>query len=603
MQPFDALTMRAIIQEARPLLLNRKVEKIQQLSRDEIVIALRSKAGTVSLLVSAQASFGRLCLALNPPSPKTQAPPAFCQILRKHLTSGLLGNIEQFPGERITDLVFACVDELGNKSIKILTAEIMGRHSNLILWDKTSETILGASHNVTQEMSRQREVAPGLRYCRPPKQDKPGIFSITPEEFERTFQSLIGAPAPSAGEPESYEQWLMGNFAGLGRHLSEEIVEAAGASGGFAAVPADQQVLERLWQRVFGIQELTAYNPSMRLDLSRFSVVSWWRDVAPHQDEEWKSFPSVNDMVDAYFKGIQLRTEIQQLKDRIRSELRSEEEKLRFRLDTAEKLLVTSRDHQQYKNYGDMILANLKTVAPGQTSLQCANLYADNNGGAVVDIALNPNLTASQNAQSYYRLFAKSRTRCRTAEASHQDAASRLDEVTKHFALLDQADNLADLQLLKERILDRGKKSEAPPPPPSRPRDKALQPRLMSIKSSDGLTIIVGRNKMENDVLISKLTQPNDIWLHAQGLEGAHVVIKTQNKKEPPATTLKEAAQVAARFARAGLGGKIKVVYTFGKYVRKLGRDKPGLVRYENEKTIEVDTTAPMPQSLRRLFS
>lgn len=603
MQPFDALTMRAIIQEARPLLLNRKVEKIQQLSRDEIVIALRSKAGTVSLLVSAQASFGRLCLALNPPAPKTQAPPAFCQVLRKHLTSALLLNIEQFPGERITDLVFACMDELGNKSTKILTAEIMGRHSNLILWDKTSETILGASHNVTQEMSRQREVAPGLRYTRPPKQDKPGIFSISKDEFLKTFDAPPVITPTTGEEPKTYEQWLMGNFAGLGRHLSEEIVEAAAAKGGFDVIPPSPEVREQIWNRVFELQELSAYNPSLRLDLSRFSVVSWWRDVAPEQEEDWKSFPSVNDMVDAYFKGIQLRTEIQQLKDRIRSELRSEEEKLRFRLETAAKLLVTSRDHQQYKNFGDMILANLKSVEPGQTVLQCANLYADNNGGSTVEIVLNANLTASQNAQSYYRLFAKSRTRCRTAEASHQDASARMAEVTKHFALLDQADNLADLQVLKERILDRGKRPETPPPPPPRQREKSSQPRLMSMKSSDGLTIIVGRNKVENDVLISKLTQPNDVWLHAQGLEGAHVLIKTQNKKEPPATTLKEAAQVAARFARTGLGGKVKVVYTFGKYVRKLGRDKPGQVRYENEKTIEVDTAAPMPPSLRRLFS
>lgn len=601
MQPFDALTMRAIIQEARPLLLNRRIDKIQQLSRDEVVLALRSKAGTAFLLVSAQASFGRLCLVLTAPPPKTQSTPAFCQILRKHLSSGTLVALDQIPGERIADLVFACTDELGNRSTKILTAEIMGRHSNLILWDKDTETILGASHNVTQEMSRQREVAPGLRYCRPPKQEKPGIFFVTADEFANAFSVLKSAQL-EAEEIKTYEQWLMSTFAGLGRHLSEEIIEAARLLGGFNGHPPSESTRSALWSKVSAIQSSVAYDPSMREDLTRFSVVSWWKQAAPEQADQWKEFPSANDMVDAYFRGIQLRTEIQQLKDRIRSELRSEEEKLKFRLNTAEKLLGTSRDHHHYKNYGDMILANLKNLHPGQSVLQCPDLYTES--GAKVEIALNPNLNGSQNAQSYYRLFAKSRTRCHTARASHQDAAARLEEVNSHFRLLDKADSLLELQSLKERVLDRGKKAEAPQQNQQRPRDnKPSQPRLMSIKSSDGLTIIVGRNKTENDVLISKLTQPHDIWLHAQGLEGAHVVIKTQNKKEPPATTLREAAQVAARFARTGLGGKIKIVYTLGKYVRKLGKDKPGLVRYENERTLEVDTTAPMPPSLRRLFT
>jgi predicted ribosome quality control (RQC) complex YloA/Tae2 family protein len=166
---------------------------------------------------------------------------------------------------------------------------------------------------------------------------------------------------------------------------------------------------------------------------------------------------------------------------------------------------------------------------------------------------------------------------------------------------------MPELQVLKERILDRGKRAEAPRPTPqaqqSRAPERPGNQRLMSTRSSDGFTIIVGRNKQENDFLISRLTHPLDIWLHAQGLEGAHVLIKLPNKKDPPLTTLKEAAQIAARFARTGLGGRVKVAYTYGKNVRKVAKDKPGLVRYENEKTLEVDTTAPMPASVRRLFT
>lgn len=611
MQPFDALSMRAILAEAKPVLLNRRVEKIQQISRDEVLISLRSKAGTCHLLVSAQASFGRICLVLNPPAPRGTNPPPFCQLLRKHLSSATLVGLEQLPGERIADLKFACVDEIGNRSNKTLTAEIMGRHSNLILWDNDSEKILGASHNVTAEMSRQREIAAGLKYARPPRQEKSSIFSVEKGDLQKAFMQIqvpesnpAEASAEHALEPaRTFEQWLMGSFAGLGRHLAEEIVDGAGLPSTISAEEISEEKAEAVWRRIEALQQISDYKPSMRLDLTRFSVLSWWKESASADENLWKCFPSANDLVDAYFRGVQLRTEIQQLKDRIRSELKSEHDKLQQRLEMAEKLLEGSKDLDQYKNYGDMILAHMNEIQPGQSALTCPDLYSEN--GKTVTIELNPNLSASQNAQAYYRMFAKARTRTKTASASNKDASDKLAEVQACSQQLEHADTLQDLQVLKEKVLDRGKKSEAPRPAPGsqQKEQRPAHQRLMSTKSSDGFTIIVGRNKQENDVLISRLTQPLDIWLHAQGLEGAHVLIKLPNKKDPPQTTLKEAAQIAARFARTGLGGKVKVVYTYGKYVRKVAKDKPGLVRYENERTLEVDTAAPMPASVRRLFS
>ncbi|MBX9696116.1 MAG: NFACT family protein, partial [Cyanobacteria bacterium] len=188
MQPFDALSIRAVLYEAKQLLLNRRVEKVSQLARDELLIALRSKGGTVNLFLSAQSVYGRMCLVRIPSSsdssdknPKertvferynskygSQTPPNFCLVLRKCLSGATLVGVEQLAGERIVDFIFSCVDEVGGTSHKILTAEIMGRHSNLIFWDKDSKKILAASHVVTKDMSRQREVLPGLNYSRPP---------------------------------------------------------------------------------------------------------------------------------------------------------------------------------------------------------------------------------------------------------------------------------------------------------------------------------------------------------------------------------------------------------------------------------------------------
>ena len=612
MQPFDALTMRAVIQEVGPLLVNRRVDKVYQLGRDEILLAFRLKTGPGHFLLSAQASFGRLCLINAPNLPKHVNPPTFCQLLRKHLTGATVVEIQQLHGERVADLTFSCVDELGTRSIKVLTAEVMGRHSNLIFWDKDNDKIIGASHVVTAEMSRQREVAGGLKYIRPPRQDKPSVFEATKETFDAEFAKLNQSESTEVDNPIlTLEQWLLTTFAGMGRHLADEVVAASGATSAINRGAVADSYREALWQRINQMKTINHYKPAMRLDLTRYTVLSWWPELQDAQkaQTDWKQFPSVNDMIEDYFRTLQLREQLQQLKDRIKSELKSETEKLETRLAAATKQLDTTKELNKLKMFGDLILANMHTIEAGQLELSCEDLYrTDTSGGTTAQIALNPNLSPSQNAQHYYRQFAKARVRQQAASIAQSDAAGRMEILRKHMHDLEQAKAPEELARLKEIVLDRGKRQDQQRPlqPAKIHQNQTTQakaPRIMSTKSSDGWLIYIGRNRNENDALISKLAAPQDIWLHVQGQEGAHVLIKNPNKQDPPGTTLKEAAQLAARFSRISLGSKVRVVYTHCKYVKKAGKDKPGLVRYENEKTIEVDTSAPMPPSLRKLFT
>jgi predicted ribosome quality control (RQC) complex YloA/Tae2 family protein len=569
MQPFDALTMKAVLEEAKPLILNRRVEKVYQLARDEVIIALRSKAGTGHLLLSAQASFGRLCLVNVANLPKHMNPPAFCQLLRKHLGGGTLIAAEQVPGERVVDLIFDCVDELGTHSQKALTAEIMGRHSNLIFWDTKTKTILGASHHVTAEMSRQREVAAGLKYVRPPQQEKPSIFTLAEDVFEKHWQTLIDTgvsqPQPDGAStpPTAIEQWLISTFSGLGRHLADEIVTAAGISSQISVDNLNSENKSRLWEKIAKLKELGQYKPAMKQDLTRYTVISWWPELGePEAEKDWKSFHSVNDMVDEYFKTLHRREQMQQLKDRVRSEWKGEQDRLLSRLSQASKLLAEEGELEKLKQAGDMILANIGSISPGQTTLECDNLYLGTGEAGAADkltIVLNPNLNPAQNAQNYYRQFAKGRVRQKAALSTKSDASARLEVVKKQMQDLDQSSDLDELNRLKEMIVDRGRQKEHKAQPSSasgfKPAgDKHKGPRLASIKSTDGWIIYLGRNKQENDILITKLAQPHDIWLHVQGQEGAHVLIKNPNRQDPPASTLKEAAQVAARFSRVSLG-------------------------------------------------
>ncbi len=693
MQPFDALSIRAVLHEAKQLLLNRRVEKVSQLARDELLIALRSKGGTVNLFLSAQSVYGRMCLVRIPSSSDSseksakertvfdrynskygsQTPPNFCLVLRKCLSSSTLVGIEQLAGERIVDFVFSCVDEVGGTSHKILTAEIMGRHSNLIFWDKESKKILAASHVVTREMSRQREVLPGLVYSRPPGQDRPNIFGVTREEFKSKLENLLHADKEehshqvteeagdngnelqedpggegddngnaaksessqdadtqtsghhlSVGDTErtvadtkqpkqessqrreavvvpTFEHWLVSTFTGLGKHLSEEIVAGTKLGSIVSDAPSLEECEEKLWEKVRQIQHPLDYSPSCKNDLSRYSILGWYQEC----DDEavWKKFPSVNDLVEQYFRSLEAREMFVQLREKIKAEILSESSKLEARKQTASDHLTSDSELARLKESGDMILASLAAILPGQTDLVVAAGMVGSNGEELT-IKLNPDITSVQNAQAYYRIYAKQRARQNTARTIVTEVGERLDYLNKLRALTEDASEISDLRKVKETLTgrDRDRQGQAAkkPRPGSGGKNKT---KIHSVSSSDGWTIYVGRNRMENDYLLANLANPNDFWFHVLGQGGAHVLVRLPGSKQtPPKTTIMEAAQIAARMSKAAAGSKVKVVYTQVKFVHKLGRNKPGQVRYENEKTIEVNTAVPLPQLMKKLF-
>jgi predicted ribosome quality control (RQC) complex YloA/Tae2 family protein len=610
MQPFDALTMRAVLHEAKPLLTGRRVDKIYQIARDEVVFSMRAKAGMINLLLSAQSAYGRICLirqgqAGNQEKGKAnQSQSQFLLVLRRHLTSATLVGIEQPVGERTVDLIFSCTDEVGGTSLKVLTAEVMGRHSNLIFWDKTSDKILTASHVVTREMSRQREVAPGLRFVRPPKQDKSNIFTVSKDDFMlKADEILHKAPSEAGGTmlTPTVEQWLITTFTGLGRQLAEEFVASTGLSSAIQEAVSDTNFKTILWEKTVALQNEEKFKPAMRLDLTRYTVLSWWKGV---EDETvWQHFPSANDMVDEYYRSVESREQFQQLRERLRSELKNETEKLENRITAASQHVTAQEDLDQLKRSGDLILAHLNEIRPGQEILQCQNLFG--NGGGTETIKLNPNLNGSQNAQSFYRQFAKTRSRLSAASSACAEATNRLETIRKQAEAVEKAADSDELRSLKDNLIGR-KQSELPKSStaPKQNDKKKFKPKILSLTSSDGWTIYVGRNRHENDQLLSRMAQPNDLWLHVLGQGGAHVLIRVPaSKQEPPLNTIKEAAQVAARLSKASTGSKVRVVYTQCKHVKKLGKDKPGLVRYENERTLEIDTSAPMPKCMKTLFS
>ncbi|MBK9770531.1 MAG: NFACT family protein [Candidatus Obscuribacter sp.] len=618
MQPFDALSIRAVLKEARPMIVNRRVDKVTQLGRDELLITLRGKTGVTNLFASAQSVHGRICLiqsnlTIKPgpggkPDPfsdryvskygANSAVPNFCLLLRKHLAGATLLAVEQPLGERIVDLVFNAVDEVGTASIKVLTAEIMGRHSNLILWSKSDSKIIAASHVVTKDMSRQREIAPGLRYERPPSQERPSLYTIDETTFKMLFEKLkLAQQSENKIEGQHFatvEQWIIATLTGAGRHLCEELVQASGLDSETSKAIADTACADKLWQTISRMRSEENYKPFMFTDLSRYSVLG----LFPQSDRPTKTFPSVNDLIEEYFRSCEQAEQVSQLRDRLKADLVVEINKLESRIKTASEHVLTADGIDRLKHCGDLILANLTAIKPGQEILEADDIFS---GAGTITVKLSGDLGAAQNAQNYYRQYAKARARNSTASRSVEEAKERRTSLEEKLSQVSQAKDIYELRNLKDLISGKKPQDLIKAKPKGK---KSGDHRVISVSSSDGWTIYVGRNRIENDYLVSRLAQPNDLWFHVLGQGGAHVLIRIpSSKQDPPARTIEEAAQIAARFSKASHGSKVRVVYTQVKHVRKIANEKPGMVRYEQEKTVEVDTGKPMPKAMKQLFA
>jgi len=596
MQPFDALTMQAVIQEAKPLLMNRRVDDVHQMGRDDLVIGFRNKAGQTQLLLSAHASYGRICLIRTVTSSKgterndrsNDGRSGFISILRRQLHGATLVGVEQVNSERVVDFVFSCTDEVGTASIKVLTAEIMGRHSNLIFWQQSDKNILAASHLVTKDMSRHREVLLGAKYARPPAQDKPNVFTVKQSDFSQAFDQFMTAQnlsdPPTALAMESY---LLTTYSGLGRHLAHELINAA-----IASVPAEGErsvLIDALWQQTSTLKSPQAFQPAIKKDFSRYTIISLSNEQK--NSEEWKPLPAVNDLVDEYYKTVAAAETFRITKERLLNDAKAEVAKLQTRLDGTRVFMNSGSEIDKYKLYGDLVLANMQAVQVGQSELKCTNYNLE--PAEEVAIPLSVNLSAVQNAQSFYRQYAKARNRARAAHLAFDETNDRLKAAQAHLEVVEKAETNEHLLALKKSTFEAKQPVQQSRPP--REPDKRQKPKmkLLTITSSDGWIIYVGRNRHENDYLLSRIAQANDVWLHVLGQSGAHVLVRVPNQKqEPPLSTLKEAAGVAARFSKIPANTKARIVYTQVRHVRKVANGKPGVVRYENEKTLEVDTGA-----------
>ena len=557
--------MLKYVREELSELVGSRIEKIFQPSREEVVITFRkpnsSDRGAKRVIFSANGSSARVNLteaALENP----QSPPMFCMLLRKHLGSGRLLGIRQDGLERILYFDFECVNEIGDIVTNTLTAEIMGRFSNIIL--VRGGRVIDSIKRVTDEISGVRRILPNIVYETPPRLERVDFFA----ENDRKISALI------ENKTERLAKALPAVLEGISPIFAREAAFYAAGDTDAACCELTDEQKERL-DLFFDTARKSACfteiidESGAKKDFSFVDVNQYGNGFAK------RHFASANALLDDFYEKKSDRAS-QRARDMLKL-IKSRAERTARKLELRKKELADCADREKLRVCGDIVNANIYRLEKGMTSALLDDFYT----GEQRKIALDARLTPAQNAQKYYSEYRKL---CTAEKMLTGLIAEGKSELSYYESLLDsvtRAKTDGELTEIKRELAEqgliRGEKTLGKP--------KKSEP--LKFRSSDGFTIFVGKNNKQNDELTLKTSKASDIWLHVKDIAGSHVIIKTEGKT-PPERTIVEAARLAAYHSKAKNGSGVPVDYTVVKFVKKPAGARPGMVIFTDNRTLYV---------------
>ena len=600
---FDGLVMAAAVKEFNTTLINSRIEKIYQPASGEIVLLLHAQRQKCRLVVSADARDARVHIT-GKTGENPLTPPLFCMVLRKHLEGGRIVSFAQKGLERVLHIHVEAIDELGRLAEKVLIHEIMGKHSNIILTNPTDNVILDGIHRYSHALSRHREVLPGRAYVPPPEQPKADPLSVTENAFRETVWQ--------AQENQSLAKALLTCFSGISPQTCREIVARSGLAPETTAGDCGDYELQKLWQAFDGLVKdirTGCFQPTLLLSRNgepvAFSAIDLTMEAdlsgeTPAKDRSVKEHGSMNEVLDRYFTTRRQKTALDQRRNQMLQTVAYERERLARKLSIYETALADTGEAEKFKIMGEMLTANLYQLSRGAVQTEVVNYYDP--AGATLVIDLDPRLSPSENAQQYFKKYTKVRNSAEFALTQIEQAqtdARYLDTVLNNLEMAETPDDLVEIRI---ELTDQGYLKEKPikrrSPTGSGKKDEPLAP--LEFTSSEGLAILVGRNNRQNDRLTLKIAQPEDTWLHVKDIPGAHVIIRSGHLPEVPDRTLNEAALLAAYYSKSRFSANVPVDLTLRKHVHKPKGAKPGMVIYENQRTLYVTPAEETINSLKR---
>ncbi len=569
----DGIFLRHIKNEIEKEALGARVNQIYQPNRDELVIVLRNYEGMKKLLLSARANSPRVNFCVNTPENPAQ-PPMFCMLLRKRLGGGKLTAVRQLGCDRVLFLDFECINELGDLETLSVVCEIMGMYSNLIVINRDTGVIIDALKRVDLTVSSRRFVLPNIRYELPDAQDKHNILESTPEQIALSAQNLPGEMPLSKA--------LMNVIQGISPIVARELEYRVGegVTNRLQGVYYDKLInvlgeFKAKTESCEGEPCIVYREDDRPMDFS-FMPITQYGGYA-----QVKPTTGCSATVDEFYEERDSRERMRVKSHSLNKLLNNLIDRTARKINKQRTELAQCGNREQLRISGDLLHANLYRIERGATEAEVENFYDENN--AVVKIKLNPAISPAANAQKYYKDYQKAKTAETVLTEQIEKSKAELSYLESVADSLSRAETERELSQIREELTEQGYLR----------RPKGKQPKLSQLppkefKSSDGFTILVGRNNRQNDKLTLKTAAKTDMWLHTKDIHGSHVIIRCDGKPATDAAII-EAARLAAYHSKARESTNVPVDYTLVKNVSKPAGAKPGMVIYVKNKTVYVD--------------
>ncbi len=469
MNTFDSLTLKAWINENTEFLTGARIQKIQQPTRRDFVFSIRKSGETRKFYININPQLHHICFMSKENENRRmieipKKPPMFCMLLRKYLENSVIYKVNQPPYERILELYIETFNELSEKIYLCLAVELMGKHSNVVLYNDDTNVIIGCAHNIGAEKSSVREMAGTLPYTYPPKQNKTDILTYCGEINYETMHNDF--------------YWISKAFA---NHLEGQPVE-----------------------KIKSLVNLDGISPVISADYKDFSL---FRNLIKNPLPQ----KSVNEMLDNYFTYYQEKDKFQTLKIHLETFTNQKIKKLKNSRSKIEEQIKREKNSDMYRLFGDLIMANLYNNKDFSSSIEVYD-YENNKN---ITIELDNTKTLKENANKFYKLYTKGKT-------SLQKSAEMKEQISENLAYYEQvrysietAENIRDLLEVKQELMpEEYKKTDKP---------KAIEPEKIKIS---GYSVYIGKNNRQNDYIISKLAKDDDLWFHTKDCAGSHVLLK-----------------------------------------------------------------------------
>lgn len=543
---FDGFFLHHMVEELRRELVNGRIQKINQPFEQELVLQIRSNRQSHRLLLSAHPVFGRIQLTQttfeNPAQPST-----FIMVLRKYLQGALIESIEQVENDRIVEMTVSNKNEIGDHIQATLIIEIMGKHSNILLVDKSSHKILEVIKHVGFSQNSYRTLLPGSTYIAPPSTESLNPFTIKDEKLFEILQTQ-----------ETTAKNLQSLFQGLGRDTANEL------------------------ENILVSDKLSTFRNFFNQETKPCLTETSFSPV-PFANQVGEPFTSLSDLLDTYYKDKAERDRVKQQASELIRRVENELQKNRHKLKKQEKELLATDNAEEFRQKGELLTTFLHQVPNDQDQVILDNYYTN----LPITIALDKALTPNQNAQRYFKRYQKLKEAVKYLTDLIEETKATILYLESVETVLNQA-GLEEIAEIREELIQTGFIRR-------RQREK-IQKRKKPEQylASDGKTIIyVGRNNLQNEELTFKMARKEELWFHAKDIPGSHVVIS--GNLDPSDEVKTDAAELAAYFSQGRLSNLVQVDMIEVKKLNKPTGGKPGFVTYTGQKTLRV---TPDPEKI-----